>query len=396
MRSYLDHASTSVIRPEARAAICAYLDGPAGDPGRIHLEGMRARGLLEQAREQLAAFVGSRPREVVFTSGATEAITAACFGALTKSPERAHAVFSKVEHSAVREASARKWTPGVDFTEIGVDFDGLVDPDSVAQAIRPDTAIVHIQWVNHEVGSIQPVREVVELCRSAGVLVHVDAAQAVGHLEVDFADLGADLMSVSGHKFGGPAGTGALLIRRGLRLPSLLVGGDQERARRAGMENVASLVGLGAAAEAATGSWKDEADKQRRLNEMVRAWADQCSDVVVYGRSDRVAPHISCLGLAGVEPQPVLLGLDQRQVAVHSGSSCSSESLEPSPVLEAMGVDAQRSLRISTGWNSTAEDIARFVEAIQEVLHGLSELRHQSSGTETFGSSPTEDSQVSL
>lgn len=374
MRLYLDHASTSPVRPAAIEAICGYLGQAVGDPGRIHTEGMTARVALEVAREQVASLVGSRPREVVFTSGATEAIAAACFGALTKSPERRHTVLSRIEHSSVRESSERQWAPDTSVTYVEVDSDGVVDPASIIASIRPDTAIVHLQWINHEVGSVQPVQEVVEHCREAGVLVHVDAAQAIGHVAVDFKSLGADLMSISGHKFGGPPGTGALLVRRGIRLPPLLLGGDQERARRGGMENVPSLVGLGAAAEATASSWEEEARIARVLTDAIRSWADSYPGVVAYGRDAAIAPHIACLGIEGMEPQPVLLGLDQRGIAVHSGSSCSSESLEPSPVLEAMGVDAQRSLRISTGWNSTEDDAARLTDALSTVIDEVRSL----------------------
>lgn len=375
MRVYLDHASTSRIRPAAIRAMTAYLQAEAGDPARIHAEGMAARVALEQAREQVADLLGARPREVVFTSGATEAITAASFGSLTKREDRRHVVLSRVEHSAVRESSERQWVPGVTVSFVEVDSDGLVDVDAVVSAIRSDTALVHIQWVNHEVGSLQPVAEVVGHCREVGVLVHVDAAQAVGQVPVDFKELGADLMSISGHKFGGPPGTGALLVRRGLRIPPLLLGGDQERARRAGMENLPSLVGLGAAAQSAAATWHQEAKNSVGLTTRIRRWAAARDGVVSYGRIPDLAPHIVCLGIEGLEPQPVLLGLDQRGVAVHSGSSCSSEALEPSPVLEAMGVDAQRSLRISTGWNSTDEDMDKLIRALEEVLDELGTLR---------------------
>jgi len=404
----------------------AWLDQP-GDPGRMHTEGLAARYAVEQARTQVAALLGARNREVCFTSGATEAIAAACWGGAARG---AHQVVPAVEHSAVRLAASRHG----EVTLVAPDRLGRVDPEAVLAAIRPDTGLVHVQWGNHEVGTLQPVAEVVGGCRERGVLVHVDAAAAAGHLPIDFRALGADLLSVSAHKLGGPGGVGALLIRQGLRIRALLVGGDQERARRAGAENVAGLVAFGAAcaalaAPAAAGAddiasdvggatptddrvaaagrpgsaigrpkggadtsgdrhrerardddgasgprsrLAEEAASARRLTGRILAGLPE--GVEVYGDPVGRLPHLVCLGIAGIEPQAVLLGLDRAGIAVHSGSACASESLEPSPVLEAMGVDAHHSLRISTGWSSTDEDVARFLDALPPVLEELRAL----------------------
>ena len=345
-----------------------WLASPA-DPGRVHTEGRLARVAVEEAREQVADLLGARPREVVFTSGATEAAAAAVHGA---SERGRHVVCSAVEHSAVREASARH-----EVTVVGADGSGRVDPAEVLEAVRPgETALVHLQWANHEVATLQPVADVVAACRERGVLVHVDAAAAAGHVPVDFGVLGADLMSVSAHKMGGPQGVGALLVRRGLRLRPLLVGGEQERGRRAGTENVAGVAGFGTAAEVlATGGRLDaEAGVCRALTERALAAATAVEGVVAYGDLVARVPHIVCLGVAGVEAEAVLLGLDQAGVAAHSGSACSSESLEPSPVLEAMGVDAQRSLRVSVGWSTTDADVDAFADAFPAVVARLREL----------------------
>jgi cysteine desulfurase len=240
---------------------------------------------------------------------------------------------------------------------------------------------VHVQWANHEVATVQPVADVVRACRerAPGVLVHVDAAAAVGHVPVSFSDVGADLMSVSAHKFGGPQGVGALLVRRGLRLRPMLVGGEQERLRRAGTENVAGIVGFGAAAALGV-----DDDRPRQLTASALAAAVGVDGlgvdglgvdgVVAYGDTENRLPHIICLGVGGVEAEAVLLGLDQAGIAVHSGSACSSESLEPSPVLEAMGVDAQRSLRLSVGWSTTQADIDAFSQALPAVVARLRAL----------------------
>ena len=391
-RSYLDHASTSPLRPDARAALVAALD-VAGDPGRIHAEGMTARVTVEQARQQVADLLGARPREVVFTSGATEAIAAACWGA---SPRGRHQVVPAVEHSAVRQAAAGHG----EVTVVPVDGRGRVDVQDLLAAVRDDTALVHLQWGNHEVGTTQPVAEAVAECRARGVLVHVDAAQAAGRVPAAFRDLGADLMSVSAHKLGGPAGVGALLVRQGLRLPPLLVGGDQERARRAGLENVPGIAGFGAACAAlaalpaapatspptspTAGTLLDvEGAEQRRLTGRILAavgTSPGLDGLRIYGDPDGRLPHLVCLGVEGIEPQAVLLGLDRAGVAAHSGSACASESLEPSPVLEAMGVDAQHSLRLSVGWSTTDADIDRLLDALPGVLAELRSLTARAGG----------------
>ncbi|MGK2949254.1 MAG: cysteine desulfurase family protein, partial [Acidimicrobiales bacterium] len=350
-RHYLDHASTSPLRPSAREATVDWLDRAVGDPGRIHAEGMEARVAVETAREQVAALLGARPRSVVFTSGATEAIASACWGAAERGR---HQVVAAVEHSAVRRSAEAHG----DVTVVGVDGAGRVDPDELMAAVRPDTALVHVQWGNHEVGTLQPVADVVAACRQRGVLVHVDAAQAAGRAPIAFDHLGADLLSVSAHKLGGPPGVGALLVRRGLRLRPLLVGGDQERARRAGLEPVAALAGFGAAAaDLADGGEEREAAAQAELTDPLRAGLAALDGVTLYGHPSERLPHLVCVGIDGIEPQAVLLGLDRAGVAAHSGSACSSEALEPSPVLEAMGVDAHRSLRLSVGWSSTPADV---------------------------------------
>ena len=366
-RHYLDHASTSPARPEAVEAVVRCLREPVGDPGRIHTEGLTSRVAVEQAREQVAQLFGARSREVVFTSGATEAIATAVWGA---SERGTHQVVPAVEHSAVRLSAARAGA----VSTVGVDHLGRVDPDEVAAAIGADTSLVHLQLGNHEVGTMQPVAEVAARCQERGVLLHVDAAQANGHVRVDLHALGADLVSVSAHKLGGPSGVGALLVRRGLRLRPLLLGGDQERARRAGLEDLPAIAGFGAAAEVLTSSLEDEATRARAQTERILSAVAQLDGVVTYGDTEERLPHLVCLGIEDIEPQAVLLGLDRAGIAAHSGSACSSEDLQPSPVLEAMGVDAHHSLRISVGWSTTDDDVDAVVAAMPAVLAQLRAL----------------------
>jgi cysteine desulfurase len=372
-RHYLDHASTSPPRPEVVAAMTEWLAAPAGDPSRVHREGLTARVAVERARDEVAAMLGGRSREVVFTSGATEAIATAVWGAAERGD---HQVLSAVEHSAVRESAAAAGR----VTVVGVDRFGRVDPDEVAGAVEPTTSCIHVQWGNHEVGTRQPVAEVAVRLRmlASRPFLHVDAAMAAGHDPIDFRSCGADLLSVSAHKLGGPPGVGALLVRRGLRLRPLLRGSDQERARRAGYENIPAIVGFGAAARVlgGDGRLRTEADESRRLTDrVVAAVSDGALEgVEVYGDPIDRLPHLVCLGVPGIEPQAVLLGLDRLGIAAHSGSACASEGLEPSPVLEAMGVDAHRSLRISTGWSSTDDDIDALLDALPRVTGELRAL----------------------
>jgi cysteine desulfurase len=366
-RAYLDHASTSVLRPESRAAMRPFFEESFGDPGRLHAEGRVTRVALETAREQVGAFFGARPREVVFTSSGTEAVNTAIAGGLARGGG-AHVVTTAVEHSSVRDAIARG---AADVTIVGVDHVGRFDAHAVVAAVRADTSLVSVQLANHEVGTVQPVAEVVAALRDRSVLVHVDACAAAGHAAVDFAALGADLCSVTAHKLGGPLGAGALFVRRGLRVPPLLVGGAQERARRGGIENVPAWVGFGAAAAAV--DLPKESSAQRALVERAASVVELVDDIERFG--DGSLPNVLCLGVGGVEAEPILLALDQHGVAVHSGSACSSETLEPSPVLEAMGVEADRSLRISVGWSSTIADVERFVEVFPGIVQRLRGLR---------------------
>lgn len=351
--------------------------GSAADPGRLHHEGRQARLALEEAREQVAAFVGARPRQVVLTSGGTEAVDAAVWGACRARPGGV-VVLSDVEHSSVRHSSARL----ASVEHIGVDAHGRVDPAAVGAALdrmaaggRP-VALVHCQAANHEVGTLQPVAEVAAACAGRDVLVHVDACAAIGRVPFDVGEMGADLVSVSAHKFGGPAGIGALVVRRGLRVEALLVGGEQERARRAGMENILGAVGFGAAAEAlAHGRLEEEQTQARRRRSALEDAARRVPGVSVLGDPVHHLPHLLCITVDGVEAEPVLLALDRAGIAAHSGSSCSSESLEPSPVLEAMGVDAERSLRLSVGWSTTEADVDAFAAAFGPIVEDLRRLR---------------------
>jgi cysteine desulfurase len=350
----------------------------AGDPGRLHAEGRAARVAVEEARERVAQLLGTRPRQVVFTSGGTEAANAASWGVVRARPGRP-ILLAAVEHSCVREGSARL----APVTHLPVDGAGRIDPEALEEAIARCTtagetpALVHCQAANHEVGTLQPVAEVVERCHRHGIWVHCDACAAAGHVPLDLEELGADLVSLSAHKLGGPAGIGALVLRRGLRIEPLMVGGDQERARRAGLENVPAVVGFGAAAEvlAEPARLDEEAAEARRLTGLLQSAATRVEDVEVLGDPGHRLPHVVCVAVGGVEAEPVLLALDQAGIAAHSGSACSSEFLAPSPVLEAMGADPERSLRLSVGWSTTDSDTEAFAAAFAPAVAQLRALR---------------------
>ena len=379
-RTYLDHASTTPPRPEALAALGHWAALPPGDPGRIHEEGRTVREALERARDQVAELLGVVARQVVFTSGATEAINAAVWGATRAAPD-APVLCAAVEHSAVRDASAR----AAPTEMIGVDAEGRLDVEALRERLHdptlPRPALVHCQWGNHEVGTLQPVHEVVGLCRDAGVVVHVDAAAACGHVPTDLGALEADLVSVSAHKLGGVPGAGALVVRRGSRFEPLLVGGEQERGRRAGLEPIPALLAFGGAAAALAAEGHQaigtEAAIARSHIATLLDAALRVAGVEIVGpaRAEHRLPYLACLGVRGMEAEPVLIGLDRAGVAVHSGSACSSESIEPSPVLEAMGADPSHSLRVSVGWTTTDEDCTAFADAFTRVVRDLASLR---------------------
>jgi cysteine desulfurase len=331
------------------------------------------RVALEEARASVAACFGARPREVVFTASGTEAVNTAVWGAVKRSGKHSpHVVTTAVEHSSVRDALARS---RAEVTTVPVDRCGRYSEADVLAAVRDDTALVSVQLANHEVGTVQPAGAVAAEARARGVLVHVDACAAAGHVPVDFHALDADLCSVTAHKLGGPKGAGALMVRRGLRLDPLLVGGAQERARRAGIEDVPAWVGFGAACAAL--DLDGEAAAQGALIAAAARVIDTVPGVARFGATgaDDTLPNLLCFGVEGVEAEPILLALDQHGVAVHSGSSCSSETLEPSPVLAAMGVDADHSLRVSVGWSSEPADVDRFVEVFPGIVERLRGLR---------------------
>lgn len=366
MTVYLDHASATPLRPEAQAAMAPWLERTA-DPARIHSAGREARVAVEAARDQVGERIGVRPRDVIFTGSGTEALNwviyaAAGFTPKSRGPWGRSIVVTAVEHTAVLDA-ARLATAkaGLDLVVVDVSADGRVEPFD----IPPDTALVACQHVNHETGVLQPVEEIAARCTAAGVRLLVDACQSVGMSVPD-----ADFVVISGRKWGGPAGTAAVGLGRRVRIDPLFVGGEQELLRRAGGEDVAGIVGFGAACAT---SFPDLTGLRDRL---VGGLAT-IEGVEVLGLGVERAPQIVCATAGGLGGEALLIGLDRAGIMANSGSSCSAERLEPSHVLQAMGADADSSLRFGLGWDSTVAD----VDAVTATLPGLvAELRALTGG----------------
>lgn len=346
-----------------------WLDAGPGDPSRLHEEGRATRDLIEGAREQVAAHLSVTPRQVIFTSGATESIHHATSAAIGH--KSGAIALAEVEHSAVRESSKR----ASEVLVVGVDSLGRIDFDFAKRTMDRPIALVQCQFANHEVGTTQDVLAASEFARSVGAWLHVDAACSGGHVELGLDEFDWDLISLSSHKLGGPPGIGALIVRRGLRLAPMFIGSQQERARRAGFENMIGMVGFGAVlASLDADTLRSERARASTQIESLANAATAVEGVSRVGDPNGRLPHIICLGVDGVEAEAVLLGLDRAGISAHSGSACSAESLEPSPVLAAMGTDPSHSLRLSVGWSTTDADIEAFAQRFPRIVADLRSL----------------------
>lgn len=375
MRLYLDEAATTPPRREVLEAMWPFLTARFGNPASVHEIGSDADAALEDARRTIARALGGRPGEVVFTSGGTEGANTAVKGIALASPRGRHVLVSAVEHSAVLESAEWLGRIGYEVERIPVDTTGTVTPEALAALLRPETTLVSVQLANNEVGTIQPVAELAALAREAGAAFHTDAVQAAGWLAIDVAALGVDALTLSGHKLGGPRGTGALWLRRGVRIEPLIHGGGQERGRRSGTVDVAGAVGLATALVA--GHPGAQALAERRdafITRVLDGVAPLLPDAALTGHATRRLPGHASFVLPGVNGEAVLLALEERGVVVSSGSACHAGSTEPSGVLTAMGVPpevAQTAVRFSFGEARTSEELdgaARLlVEAVAAV-----------------------------
>ena len=376
MPVYLDHAATTPLRPEVLEAMAPYLGSVYGNPSSAHSFGRAAREALDDAHERLAQAIGGEAREIVFTSGGTEANNLALKGAAWAGKSRGHRVVTTaIEHHAVGHPLSYLEHFGFEVVQVPVDRYGRVAPDDVEQAITERTTLVSVMLGNNEVGTLQPITEVAAVVRAQrGVLLHVDAVQAAPWVDLDVSSLGADLVSLSAHKAGGPKGTGALWVRRGTHLLAQQHGGSQERHRRAGTENVPGAVGIARAFELAAAERSSTVPRVRALRDRLLEALVALDEVELTGHPTDRLPHIASIIVRGLDGPSAMLALDLEGIAVSTGSACTTGSTDPSHVLSAMGYppeEAQGALRLSLGPATTDDDIDEAVRVVPAVLRRL-------------------------
>jgi len=377
---YLDHAATTPVDERVLEEMAPFFRGAYGNPSSLHSLGQEAKFALDTARDRVASLLHAQAREIVFTSGGTEADNLAIRGVLWEQREKGrHFITSAVEHEAVLRTAHHMEDLGWEVTVLPVDRDGVVHPGSLREALRPDTALVSVMAANNEVGTLQPIADLAAVAREAGVLFHTDAVQAVGALDVDPRGLGVDLLSLSGHKLYGPKGAGALWVRHGVRLAVQMTGGGQERERRSGTENVPAIVGLGVACEVAAECLAaGEAERMRALRDrLIAGVLTRVPNARLTGHPTQRLPNNASFAFPGVEGEPILLNLDFEGIAGSSGSACATGAIEPSHVLVAMGYEpevANGALRLTLGRENTDEDVDTVLEVLPRILAGLRAL----------------------
>jgi len=374
---YLDHSATTPLDQEVLAAMTPYLTEEYGNASSIYGLGQRARQAIDQARDEVAAFFGVQAKEVIFTSGGTEADNLAIRGVAVRNADRGrHIVTSLVEHDAVLRTAEALETEGFEVTRLPVDRHGRIDPGSLADGLRRDTILVSLMHANNEIGTIEPLRELVDVTRThSAAYFHTDAVQSTGKIPTQVPELGADLLSVSAHKLHGPKGTGCLIARSGVRLQPQVLGGGHERNRRAGTENVAGIVGLAKALSIARRDWDTNTSHLLRLrNRLIHGVLQRIPDVEVTGHPSERLPHHASFLFDGIEGESLLLQLDMDGIAASSGSACTSGSLEPSHVILALGYPRDRalgSLRLSVGKGNAEQDIDLVLDRLPAMVARL-------------------------
>jgi cysteine desulfurase len=374
---YFDHNATTPLSPEVLEVQVRALREVFGNASSIHHYGQTARTILEEARSDVAQLLNAQPREIVFLSGGTEADNTALFG-VVRGRDHPHIITTTIEHPAVLNTCGQLEREGAEVTYVPVDCRGVVDPDDVRRAIRPNTVLISVMHVNNEVGTIQPVQEVARIAREAGIRMHSDGVQAAGRIPVDLRTLGVDFYVASAHKLYGPKGVGVLYARKGVDFAQLLYGGRHEHGHRAGTENVPAAAAMGAAARHASPALDDEMARLARLRDhLEQAVLERVPDVRINGAGAVRAPNTTNLCLEGIEGEAIVIALDLQGFCVSSGSACSSGAVEPSHVLTAMGLtraQAKSSIRISLGRSNSAEQVEALVEAIALVTSRLRKI----------------------
>jgi cysteine desulfurase len=374
---YLDHHATTPLDPRVLEAMLPYFTESFGNPHSAqHAYGWAAAAAVEEARREVAALIGARPEEIVFTSGATEANNLAIRGVATLAGERRHVVTCAIEHPCVLETCRALRDAGFELTVLPVRPDGLLDLNRLGDALRPDTALISIQTANHEIGVLQPIAEIARICHEQGIVLHTDAAQAAGRVPLDVAALGVDLLSISAHKLSGPKGIGALYLRRGVRIAPLFAGGAQERGLRPGTLPTPLCVGFGAACALARQELADEAARLRALRErLYRGLCEALGDVRLHGATEPRLPNNLNVCLPGIDAADLLA--DSPELALSTGAACASATQEPSAVLRALGVsddDIQGSIRIGLGRTTSEREIdfaiARLAAVVRQLRSG--------------------------
>lgn len=381
---YLDYASTTPVDPRVLEAMRPFFCDQFGNASSSHAFGREARQALEEARETLARFIGAKPGEIIFNSGGTEGNNHAVFGvakglrdsaSAALATGRRHIIVSSLEHHSVEEPVAFLEREGYRVTSLGVSAEGLVDPQEVKAAIADETVLIAVMHANNEIGTIQPIEEIGKIAREKNIPFLVDAVQTVGHIPVNVETLGADFLSLSSHKLYGPKGVGALYVRGGRRLPSLLLGGDQERGRRASTENVAGIVGLASAVDLCARDMPREIEIQSSLRDrLLEEIPKRIEGVKINGHRTRRLPNNAHFSFAKVDGESLLLSLDMAGMAASMGSACASGAMEPSRVLRAIGLSdewAHGALRITIGRWTTQEQIDHLLDQIPFIVKSL-------------------------
>ncbi|HTK68351.1 MAG TPA: cysteine desulfurase family protein [Candidatus Eisenbacteria bacterium] len=375
-RVYLDHNATTQVRPDVLEAMLPYFSEHYGNASSVHAFGQEARAAVEDARAQVAAFLNASPAEIILTGGGTEADNLAVIGGARACASKGkHIVTTSIEHDAVRHAADLLEQEGFEVTRVAPGPDGRVTPDSIEAALRPDTTLVSVMASNNETGVIQPMAEIGAICAKRGVVFHTDAVQAAGKIPIDVSAWQATLATITAHKFYGPKGAGALYVRRGFKCTPLQVGGEHERGRRAGTENVPAIVGLGKACEVATADLATYVPKIAALRDRLEAGlTERVPNIVRHGAAAQRVCNTAHVSFVGAEGEHLILSLDMKGIAVSSGAACKSGSSHPSHVLLAMGVPAnvaQAAVRFSLGRCTTDAEIDRVLDIVPGVVEKL-------------------------